>query len=230
MCAWFALAPRDAPADPPRAARAPAVVLLEGDPEGTETRVVLRAPASGAQPRVLGVGPARRRLRAPRDARPRGPDARLRRRRRAAASRHGSTYHSALWRVQEGSAPARLRGSLTDASRPLVTARGTVLVQSGRDGDEPVPDGSRALRERVDDLTLDVVDPDNGTSRTLWSGRGMIAYLAAPLKDDEALVYHVHAGGAALFALDATTRATRTLVARMEPWPAISPTTRAATR
>lgn len=216
VCAWFALAPRDAPADPPRAARAPAVVLLEGDPEGTETRVVLRAPASGAQPRVLGVvphvaGSARRAtlsLAGPTRAYVVAAEQ---------ASRHGSTYHSALWRVQEGTAPARLRGSLTDASRPLVTARGTVLVQSGRDGDEPAPDGSRALRERVDALSLDVVDPDNGASRTLWSGRGMIAYLAAPLKDDEALVYHVHAGGAALFALDASTRATRTLVARMEP-------------
>jgi hypothetical protein len=214
--AWFALGPREAPADPARALPAPAVILLEGAPEGTETRVVLRVPATGAQPRVLGVvphvaGSARRGTLAP------GAPARAYVVAAERESRRGSTYHSALWRVQEGSAPARLRGGLTDASRPLVTARGTLLVQSGSDGDEPVPDGSRALRERVDALTLDAVDPANGASRTLWRGRGMIAFLAAPLKDDEALVYHVDAGGAALFALDAATGATRPIVAQMEP-------------
>jgi hypothetical protein len=214
--AWFALATRDAPADPSHVRPAPAVVLLEGDPAATETRVVLRVPASGAQPRVLGtvshVAGSARRATLSRAAPVRAFVIAAER-----ASRRGSTYQSALWRVQEGVAPTRLRGSLTDASRPLVTARGTVIVQSGRDGDEPIPDGSRALRERVDALTLDAVDPDNGTARTLWSGRGMIAFLAAPLKDDEALVYHVHADGASLFALDASTGATRALIAQMEP-------------
>lgn len=215
--AWLALTSREAPADPPPAVDpAPAVVLLEGAPEGAETRVVVRSPASGAQPRVLGAVPH-----VPGSAR-RGSLARgapLRAFVVAAeeASRHGSTYHSALWRVEQGAAPARLRGGLTDASRPLVTARGTVLVQSGHDGEEPAPDGSRALRERVDALSLDVVDPANGASRAVWSGRGMIAFLAAPLKDDEALVYHVHEHGAALFALDAATGATRAIVDAMEP-------------
>lgn len=217
VCLGLAVASRELPADPPpTVAPVPSVVLLEGDPEGTESRVVVRSPARGTQPRVLGVvphvsGAARRGVLA------RGLPLRAYVVAAEAPSRHGSTYHSALWRVEEGIDPVRLKGGLTDASRPLVTARGTLLVQSGRDGDDPAPDASRTLRERVDTLTLDRVDPLQGTSRTVWSGRGMIAFLAAALQDDEVLVYHVHERGASLFALDATAGAVRTIVPEMEP-------------
>ncbi len=216
-CAWWALGAREAPADPRRDAPPPRVVLLEGTPEGAETLVVLRAPTTGAQPRVLGAithveGSARRAsLASPFD--PAHPVVYAVAAERP--SRHGSTYESALWRVEEGLAPRRLAGGVTDASRPAVTERGAVVVQRGRDGEDPAP-VDRALRERVDELTLDVIDPANGASRTAWQGRGMIAFLAAPMRGDEVLVYHVREGGAALFTLDVSTGSTRTLVAQMD--------------
>ena len=216
-CAWWSLAAREAPADPQREGPAPPVVLLEGAPDGAETRVVLRAVATNARPRVLGVvshvaGSARRGTVVARA----GVSPRVYVVAAERPSRRGSTYESALWRVDEGAAAVRLAGELTDASRALVTARGSVVVQRGRDGDEPTLT-DRVLRERVDALSLDVVDPASGALRAAWTGRGMIAFLAAPLRGDEALVYHVHEGGASLFALDVSTRATRTIIDRMDP-------------
>ncbi len=216
-CAWWALSSREVPADPRRDAPPPPVVLLEGAPEGTETRVVVRAPGTHAQPRALGAvthaaGSARRGTLDPRD--PAHPKVYVVAAERE--SRRGSTYESALWRVEEGRAPARLAGGLTDASRAVVTGRGSVVVQRGRDGEDPIA-RDRVLRERVDELSLDVVDPANGATRAAWTGRGMIAFLAASLGGDEVLVYHVHEGGASLFALDVGARTARPLVERMEP-------------
>lgn len=213
--AWSAVRAPEAPADPQRASPPPAVVLLEGAPDGTETRVVLRALTTGAQPRVLGVvphlaGSARRGTLAVEGARAAVYVVAAER-----PSRHGSTYESALWRTEEGTAPRRLLGGITDASRAVVTERGAVVVQRGRDGEDPPPEG-RVLRERVDALSLDVVDPANGAAHTVWSGVGMIAFLAAPMRGDEVLVYHVREGGASLFALDVARGTTRALVAQMD--------------
>ncbi|MFO0652142.1 MAG: hypothetical protein U0326_38340 [Polyangiales bacterium] len=213
--AWWTLRAPEAPADPRREVAPPPVVLLEGAPDGTETRVVLRATSTGAQPRVLGAvthiaGSARR-----------GTLSRTASRTSVYVvaaereSRHGSTYESALWLVEDGSPPRRLVGGVTDASRAAVTARGAVVVQRGRDGEDPAL-VDHVLRERVDALTLDVVDPANGAARTVWSGRGMIAFLAAAMQGDEVLVYHVHEGGAALFALDVVSGSTRPLIAQMD--------------
>jgi hypothetical protein len=214
--ATMALAPR-VPASRTRALEAtpPAVVTLESAGESFETEVTLRAFTEGAKPRVLGKVPhaagaavrgslaVGRSLRAFVVAREEGAPSR-------------STYGSALFRVEEGAPVARLRGGLTNASRPLVTANGLVVVQAGRDGQEPEPEG-KVLRERVDSLSLEVVDPVKGTSRVAWSGEGLIAFLAAPLAGDEALVFHVHARGASLFALDARRGSVRPLVPVMSP-------------
>ena len=215
--AWWALGVREAPADPRSVAPPPRVVLLEGAPDGAVTAVVLRAPTTGAQPRTLGsithVEGSARRASLARPFDPAHPVVYA-----VAAERlslHGSTYESALWRVEEGVAPRRLAGGVTDASRPIVTERGAVVVQRGRDGEAPAP-VDRVLRERVDELTLDVIDPANGAARTAWSGRGMIAFLAAAMRGDEVLVYHVREGGAALFALDVSTGSTRPLVTQMD--------------
>lgn len=213
--AWSTLRATEAPADPRREVAPPPVVLLEGAPEGTETRVVVRAPSTGAQPRVLGAvthvaGSARR-----------GTLSRTASRTSVYVvaaereSRHGSTYESALWLVEDGASPQRLVGGVTDASRAAVTERGSVVVQRGRDGEDPAL-VDHVLRERVDELSLDVVDPANGAARTAWRGRGMIAFLAAAMRGDEVLVYHVREGGAALFALDVATGSTRALIERMD--------------
>ncbi len=211
------LAPRAVPADPRPVSRPPLpVVLLEGAPGGTHTRVVLRAPDTATQPRELGAfdhaeGSA---LRGTVDFR--SPDARTWVVATEPNARRGSTYNSALWRFERGRAPQRMLGGLTDASRPLVTAHGDVVVQRGDDGDDP-PTGDRVLRERVDALRLDVIDPDNGTPRTVWRGRGMIAFAAASMGGDEVLVYHVHPQGASLLAVDVRAQTARAVLAAMEP-------------
>ncbi len=211
------------PADPRAVAPPPALVLIEGVPQETTSRVMLRIPTTGAAPVHLGTvthapGSALRGVLWPQGT----TDATHPRSLVIAAereSRHASTYNSALFRVDGRGEPAtRLAGALTDASRPLVTRRGTVLVQSGADGEDPPPDPQRRVfRERVDTLTLLAVDAQAGSSRAVWTGRGMIAFLATALRDDEALVYHVDDSGARLFALDATTGATRTVVEGMLP-------------
>lgn len=192
--------------------RAPSVVTLEGPPDGARTEVILRALDGSSQPVTLGEvthadGSARRAVVLP-GASPMRPVVLLAVAERA--SRHGASHESALYRV-DGGATVRLCGGLTDASRPLVTARGSVVVQRGADGDEPTARG-RVLVERTDALTLDVVDPRTGQLRGAWSGAGQIAFLAAALRGDEVLVYQVTSRGSPLFALDVTTRATRTLL------------------
>ncbi len=190
----------------PRAPSAapPAFVLLRGRPDAASTSVVLHGatlvplgtfphlPSSarhaallpGAHPVVLAVAADRE-------------------------SPRGGSYHSALFRIDPTTATTtRLLGDLVDNSRPLVTARGTVVVQRGTDGPDPVP-ANRQLVERTDAFRLDVIDPLTGAARTVWSGRGQLAYLATALRGDEVLVYHLHDGGSALLRLDvATGRAT----------------------
>jgi hypothetical protein len=124
-------------------------------------------------------------------------------------SRAASSYDSALYRV-DARGTERLVGAVTNASRPLITARGTVLVQRGVDG-EARPLEARRLRERRDALTLDAVDPQTGATRAVWRGEGQIAFLASALDGDEALVLHLDDEVAALRALDASTGTLRTL-------------------
>jgi hypothetical protein len=190
----------------------PAVVFLENTVGDTHTTVMLRRAATSTQPVSLGVishvaGSALRGAVDPTALRVYVVAAET-------ESRHGSTYNSALWRVQPGGVPTRLLGGITDASRPIVTRRANVLVQRGRDGEHPTVD-DHILHERIDDLTLDTLDPTNGTSRTLWNGRGLIAYPATALDGDEVLIYHVAATQASLFALNTVTAATRTLLPSM---------------
>jgi hypothetical protein len=197
------------------AATPPPVVTLESTGDGAETDVTVRTLGEGAKARVLGKV-AHAPGSAVRGALARGSAIRAFVVAREEGASARSTYGSALFRVDEGAPVARLRGGLTNASRPLVTASGLVVVQAGRDGQEPEPEG-KVLRERVDTLSLEVVDPVKGTSRVAWSGEGMIAFLAAPLAGDEALVFHVHAKGASLFALDARRGTVRPLVPAMSP-------------
>ncbi len=186
------------------AAAPPPFVLLRGRPDAASTAVVLHGattvtlatfphlPSSarhaallpGAHPVVLAVAADRE---APR----------------------GGGYHSALFRIDPATASiTRLVGDLVDNSRPLVTARGTVVVQRGTDGPDPTPTNHQ-LVERTDELRLDAIDPATGAARTAWSGRGQLAYLATALRGDEVLVYHLHDGGSSLLRLDvATGRAT----------------------
>jgi len=217
-CLATVLATRSAPIAQRRApVIAPAVVVLEARPDSDETTVRVRfpgavtptmdfarvthAPGSARVGRVTAVGGALvvYGVFAEREA------------------QGAATYNSALFRVDAAGAH-RIIGDVCDASAPLITAAGTVLVQRGRDGLEVPPDPtSRALRERVDALEITAVDPTSGSTRTLWSGEGQIAYLACALRGEEALVYHVTSSGAYLFGLDAATRIVRPILGPFDP-------------
>lgn len=211
VCAPLAWAFGNAPGAPPPAPRVapapPPIALLEGAPDGTESAVVVRH--GNARAATLGrvahvEGSARRGvvLRG-------GVDPVVLVVAQERPSRGASTYDSALYRV-DARGVRRLVGGLTNASRPLVTAAGTVVVQRGEDGEErPLID--RQLRERRDALALDAVDPDTGAVRGVWRGEGQLAFLACALNGDSFAVYHLDDQTAALRVLDASTGAARTL-------------------
>lgn len=207
---------RPAPVAARRELRPVPLVVVEAEGDETRSRVLSYAFTEGAKPRLLGVvphvaGSAKRGALA--TSTPLRAFVIVQER----ESRGASSYGSALYRVQEGTEPKRLRGGLTDASRPVVTDRGTVLVQAGTDGVAPPAGAPHELRERVDELSVEAVDPEKGTSRAVWRGRGMIAFLATALPADEVVVYHVHETGAALFVLHAGSGRTRALVEDLEP-------------
>ena len=192
----------------------PAVVLLRGPPDAARTAVVLQRPDAQGPGTVLGSF-----AHLPSSARHaallRGPAGVAPVVLAVAADREaprGGSFHSALFRIDPATgATTRLCGELADNSRPLVTARGTVLVQRGADGDDPTPAPDRRLVERADALRLDAIDPVTGAVRPVWSGRGQLAYLATALRDDEVAVYLLRDSGASLLRLDARTGAARVL-------------------
>lgn len=127
---------------------------------------------------------------------------------------HNGAYDSALYRVDARGA-ARLVGGLANASTPLVTEEGDVLVERGAAGVEPSPRGP--LRE--DTLELVAVDSESGATRVVHRTRGQLAHLAAALRGREVLVYKIDGPSSALFSLDVGTGATRSILAAM-PGPA----------
>jgi len=97
------------------------------------------------------------------------------------------------------------------ASTPLALPDGRVLVERGRAG-AAVPG-----RIRVDELTLDRVDPATGRAEILWSGRGFEAHLAA-LAGDEAIVYLIEPDRASLLGVDWQSGATRVIAPSLPPY------------
>ncbi|MEZ4390213.1 MAG: hypothetical protein R3A48_03880 [Polyangiales bacterium] len=185
---------------------APELALLEGPADGDGSLVVLRR---GGRSRALGrvphaVGGARQGVVVRGGEHPLVAVVAQQR-----PSTRASTYDSALFFVDEGGARQALDG-VTNASRPLVTRGGLVLVQRGSDGD-PIELVDRQLRERRDPLRIDAVDPSTGASRTVWEGAGQIAFLACALDGDEALVLHLDDQRATLRVLDAARGVTRVL-------------------
>jgi hypothetical protein len=104
-----------------------------------------------------------------------------------------------MWSTPAGA--RRLVGEVTNASRPLRTRQGALLVQRGADG-EPVSLTDHTLRERRDALHIDAVDPSTGEARAVWTGHGQIAFLACALEGDEVLLWHLDGPRAELLALD----------------------------
>lgn len=198
----------------------PAVVTLEGAPEVGETHVRLRR--FGAQEPLRELGTIRH--------------AEHGARRGALYQHHGRsivlvtaamrppsshTYESQLYALENG-ATRPLTGEVANASAPLVTARGTVLVSRGVDGVDPDSDPAsmgQGLRERVDTVTIDAVDLDSGRLRNVFRAQGQIAWLGCALREDKALVYHVTSEGAFLRVIDAANGGSHMI---MGPMPALA--------
>jgi hypothetical protein len=128
----------------------------------------------------------------------------------------GTTYDAALLRVETGKV-TRLVGSVARASTPIVTSTGRVIVARGIDGDDPAAAEAQKLALRVDQLTIDDVDPITGATRTLWRGQGYQAFLATTT-NTEVVVYLSARTSASIFALDPATGATRVLWANAVPF------------
>jgi hypothetical protein len=120
------------------------------------------------------------------------------------------SFASGLVRLAPDSAPVWLCDRVVVASRPLVTPDGRVLVSRGRPG--PETEGVA----RVDDLTIDVIDPATGQARTLLAMRGFLLYLAG-VHGNEVYVYRVRPDGADVVALGPD-GAVRTVVPDLPPF------------
>lgn len=200
----------EAPAPVSVAPPAPEIAVLQGEPEGVESAVVVlrgdRIRELGRVPHAAGGARKGTLLRG-------GSDPLAAVVAQEHPSRGASTYDSALF-VVDARGARRLVGEVTNASRPLRTRNGALLVQRGVDGEavEPV---DHTLRERRDALHIDVVNPLTGEARAVWSGGGQIAFLACALEGDEALLWHLDGPRAELLALDAARGTTRRLRAEL---------------
>src|SRR2546421_664189 len=85
----------------------------------------------------------------------------------------GSRLRLSLLVAAAGRDAAELCDRVFYASTPLALPDGRILVERGRAGADV------SGRVRVDELTLDRIDPATGRAETLWRGRGFEAHLAA---------------------------------------------------
>jgi hypothetical protein len=107
--------------------------------------------------------------------------------------------------------PVELCDRVFHASRPLVLPTGELAVERGRAGPE-LPG-----RIRVDELTVDAVDPKSGAARTLYATTGFEAHLAA-VAGNELVVYLVQPDATSLRAIDVTSGRERIVVPSLPPW------------
>jgi len=121
------------------------------------------------------------------------------------------SWGSSLLHVEAGREAVALCDRVFYASRPLPTPTGQILVERGRPGPE-LP-----RRMRVDELTIDVVDPRSGAARTLWATTGFEAHLAG-LAGDEVIVYLVQPGVASLRAVHWKSGRERVILASIPPY------------
>jgi hypothetical protein len=108
-------------------------------------------------------------------------------------------------------APVELVDRVFHASRPLPLPSGEIVVERGVAG--PTVPG----RVRVDELTLEAVDPHTRALRTIYVTTGFEAHLAA-LAGDEIIVYLVQPDVASLRAVDWRSGRERVIVAALPPY------------
>lgn len=110
----------------------------------------------------------------------------------------------------EGGNGTELCDRVFHASQPLVTRAGEIVVERGRAG-AIVPG-----RMRVDDLTLDVIDP-RGRARTVFHTLGFEAHLVG-LSGDDVIIYLVQPEQASLRAVSLSSGVARVIVPSLAPY------------
>ncbi|APR79357.1 Hypothetical protein A7982_04704 [Minicystis rosea] len=194
--------PSPAFAGDPQAAPGPAVALLATRPGGSHTSLYLARPGDTTTAIAPVATFTHREDAAVRGATVPGTSTVL-----AVADTQETrdlSFAASLFRVAPHQPPVRLCEGVVHASRPLVTAGGRVFVSRGVAG----PDHEGAFR--ADDLTIDEIDPQSSTARTVHAFHGYLAFLAGA-HGAEILVYRVGAGGADLASVHPDTGAVRVL-------------------
>ena len=121
------------------------------------------------------------------------------------------SWGSSLLYAEGTRAPVELCDRVFYASHPLPLPSGEVAVERGAAG--PMVPG----RVRVDELTIDAVDPRTHAVRTLYVTTGFEAHLAA-LAGDEIIVYLVQPGVASLRAIDWRSGRERVILPSLPPY------------
>lgn len=129
------------------------------------------------------------------------------------------SFGSALVRLETGKPARLLADQLVYGSRPLVSNEGRVFVSRGRAGNGH-PDEARIKSAdqsagRVDELTVDEIDPRSAKTRTLYSTRGFFTFLVGAL-GREVLIYEVTPTVSRLIAVHADSLGVRVLLENMK--------------
>jgi hypothetical protein len=139
----------------------------------------------------------------------------------ASIARRGD-FDAALFRLVPGrpsQPPSQpLCDQLVHASAPLIAPDGRIFVSRGVAG----ASRAAALEYRIDDLSVDRVDPSSGAIDNLYRHRGYLMHLAGFYPrggtSGEVIVYRIGPQGAALIAVDAVSGRIRMLRAPLIPF------------
>ena len=123
----------------------------------------------------------------------------------------GSSLLYAAAAKDDTRAPVELCDRVFHASHPLPLPSGEVAVERGVAGAE------QPGRVRVDELTIDAVDPRTRAVRTIYATTGFEAHLAA-LAGDEIVVYLIQPGVASLRAIDWRSGRERVILPSLPPY------------
>ncbi len=130
-----------------------------------------------------------------------------------------ASFAASLFLLRPHAPPERLVDGVVHASRPLVTPAGRVFVSRGLAGPETDALGSKSAPAsmRIDQLSIDEIDPETGATRPVLSYTGFLAFLAGSF-DNEVLVYRVGPAGADLVGVDADSAKVRVILGDLLPF------------
>ena len=123
------------------------------------------------------------------------------------------SFDGGLYRLDPNTGVKRLCTNLAHASRPLISPTGRVFVARGAAGPPPATEG----RMRIDELTVDEVDPHSGAITTVHQTTGYLAHLAG-WHDGRVLIYRVGPATADIVAVSPDTGKTEILLASLPPF------------